>query len=75
MLTVTLLCVGKLKETYWRDACAEYAAGWARFADSRFVEVEEHRLPERPSAAEIQAGLAAEGRRLLQKAGRARIVA
>ena len=24
MRNVTLLCVGKLKEAYWRDACAEY---------------------------------------------------
>ena len=75
MLTVTLLCVGKLKETYWRDTCAEYAKRMGPFCRFSLVEVEEHRLPERPSAAEIQAGLAAEGRRLLQKAGRARIVA
>ena len=24
MLTVNIICVGNLKEKYWRDACAEY---------------------------------------------------
>ena len=24
MLGVNVVCVGKLKEQYWRDACAEY---------------------------------------------------
>ena len=34
MLEVRVICVGKLKEAYWRDACAEYAkrlGGFCRF--------------------------------------------
>jgi 23S rRNA (pseudouridine1915-N3)-methyltransferase len=67
MLNVTVLCVGKLKETYLREACAEYSkrlGGFCRFA---VTEIEEERLPDTPSAAQIDAALQAEGRRLLSK--------
>ena len=45
MLNVTLLCVGKLKEAYWRDACAEYEKRLGAFCRFRLIEVAEERLP------------------------------
>ncbi len=69
MQSITILCVGKLKEAYWRDACAEYAKRLGAFCRFSVVEVEEERLPDKPSDAQIRQALQAEGRRLLAKAG------
>jgi len=67
MLNVTLLCVGKLKEAYWRQACAEYEKRLGAFCRFHLVEVAEERLPENPSPAQIAATVEAEGKRLLDK--------
>lgn len=67
MLNVTLLCVGKLKEEYWRSACAEYEKRLSAFCRFRIVEVAEERLPDNPSSAQIGATIEAEGKRLLEK--------
>lgn len=68
MLAVTVLCVGKLKEEYWRKACAEYAKRLSPYCRFSIVEVDEARVPERPSEAQIEAALREEGRRLLARA-------
>ena len=60
MLNVPVLCVGKLKEAYWRDACTEYAKRLSAFCRFQVVELDETRLPEKPSAAQIEMALAAE---------------
>lgn len=67
MLNVTLLCVGKLKEDYWRAACAEYEKRLGAFCRFRLIEVAEERLPDNPSTAQIAATIEAEGKRLLEK--------
>ncbi len=67
MLRVTLLCVGKLKEAYWRDACAEYEKRLGAFCRFSLVEVAEERLPDNPSAAQIGATVEAEGKHLLER--------
>lgn len=67
MLSVTLLCVGKLKEAYWRDACAEYEKRLGAFCRFRLIEVAEERLPDNPSAAQIANTIEAEGKRLLEQ--------
>ena len=67
MRTITILCIGKLKERYWRDACEEYAKRLGAFGKLQIVELDEERLPDRPSAAQIEAALQAEGRRILSK--------
>lgn len=67
MLSISVLCVGKCKEAYWRDACAEYAKRLSAFCRLTVVEVDEERLPERPSDGQIRAALQAEGKRLLDK--------
>ncbi len=67
MRNITLLCVGKLKEAYWRDACAEYEKRLGAFCKFRLIEVAEERLPDNPSAAQIAATIEAEGKRLLEQ--------
>lgn len=68
MRHVSLLCVGKLKEAYWRNACDEYGKRLSAFCRLTVTEVEEERLPENPSAAQIARAVQEEGRRLLAKA-------
>ena len=65
MVNITLLCVGKLKERYWREACEEYEKRLGAFCKFRLVEVAEERLPDNPSAAQIAATVEAEGARLI----------
>lgn len=70
MLSVNIVCVGGLKETYWRDACAEYEKRLRAFCRFSIIEVCEERMPQNPSQAQIDACISAEGKRLLSKAGR-----
>lgn len=46
MVKVNLVCVGKLKETFWRDAVAEYAKRLFRFCRFEVRELPEARSPE-----------------------------
>ena len=74
MRNVTIICVGSLKEKYWKDACAEYAKRLSSFCKFEIAEISETRLPENPSGTEIQKALAAEGSAILKKAGNSLIV-
>ena len=67
MLNVTVLCVGKLKEAYWRDAAAEYTKRLGAFCKFQVIELDEERLPEKPSDGQIASALAAEGKRMAAK--------
>ncbi len=67
MIKVSIICVGKLKESYWKDACAEYAKRMSRFADFSISEVEEEKLPDNPSQSQIDNTLQKEGERILGK--------
>lgn len=67
MLNITVLCVGKLKEAYWRDACAEYEKRLGAFCRFSLYEVAEERLPDNPSSAQIAATIEAEGKRMLER--------
>ena len=68
MLTVNCICVGKLKERYWTQACEEYQKRLGAFCKFRIIEVAEHKLPEQPSETQIQQALKAEGEKILQLA-------
>ncbi|MCI8497574.1 MAG: 23S rRNA (pseudouridine(1915)-N(3))-methyltransferase RlmH [Clostridiales bacterium] len=67
MLHVTVLCVGGLKECYWRDACAEYKKRLGAFCRIDVVEIEEAPAPKKASDAQLKAVVDAEGKRILQK--------
>ena len=69
MIRINLICVGKLKESYWREACAEYAKRLSRFCKLEICELAERFSP-KEEAEEILKhlrghviALAVEGRR------------
>lgn len=67
MMTVNLICIGKLKEQYWRQACEEYAKRLSGFCRLQIMELPECRLPSEPSAAQIEQAVEREGEDILSK--------
>lgn len=65
MIQVTVITVGGLKESYWRDAVAEYEKRLSAFCKPTVLQLKEARLPEDPSPGEVRAALADEGKRIL----------
>lgn len=65
MLTVKIICVGTLKESYLRDAVAEYQKRLSGFCKPQIIELKESRLPDSPSQKEINAALDNEARAIL----------
>ena len=61
MLSVTLLCVGKMKEKHYIAAFAEYQKRLSAYCKLSVSELPEQRLPETPSSREISAALEKEG--------------
>ena len=57
MLSVTLICVGKMRERFFIDAFAEYAKRLGAYCRFTCTELAEYRLPEKPTAGEIEAAL------------------
>ena len=68
MMKINVVCIGRLKESYWRDACSEYAKRLGQFCNFAVIELPEHRLSDRPSDAQIESALDEEGDRLLSTA-------
>ena len=62
MLSVYLICVGKLKEKFYQEACAEYIKRLSPYCRLTLVELPEERLPQDPSQAQIDAALEKESR-------------
>lgn len=60
MFSITLICVGKLKEKFYLAASEEYRKRLRGFVDFTLVELPEARLPDDPSSAQIAQGLAKE---------------
>ena len=67
MQKVTVLCVGKLKEKFYADACAEYQKRLTRHCKLDLIELPEQRLPENPSEVEIEAALSKEADAIEEK--------
>ena len=62
MMSINLIAVGKLKEDYLRAASAEYAKRLQAFCTLKITEVDECRLSDRPSEAEIKNALETEAK-------------
>lgn len=66
-MRVNVLCVGKLKEKFYAEACAEFKKRISRYADMDIIEVSDEKAPEQLSAALMEQVKDAEGKRLLEK--------
>jgi len=61
MLSVHLICVGKLKEKFYKDACAEYVKRLSPYCKLTLTEVPEVKLSQKPTLGEIALALDKEG--------------
>ena len=57
MLSVRLICVGKLGEKFWAEAVKEYTKRLAAYCKLEIIELPEQRLPQTPSQGEIEQAL------------------
>ncbi len=67
MLTVNIICIGKLKESYLKEAIAEYSKRLSAFCKFSIIELSEYKLPDNPSESEISICLEKEGQSILSK--------
>ena len=66
-MDVGIICIGKLKEAYWRDACAEYAKRLSAHCRFSIIELAEAHIPKDPSDGDIRRALSEEGARILDR--------
>ena len=67
MLNITIVAVGKLKEKYLADGCAEYLKRLQAFCKCEVIELDEWRLPASPSQAQIDDALQKESKAIAAK--------
>ena len=67
MITIEILCTGKLKERYWEEAAAEYSKRLGRFCRLKITELPEVKLAAGAGPAEEQAVIDAESAAVMKK--------
>lgn len=68
MLTINIVCVGKLKEDYLKLAQAEYTKRLSTFCKLNIIEVDSATFPESPTRIQIDAGMTKEATAILPHA-------
>lgn len=66
-MNIKIVCVGKLKEKYFKDGIAEYMKRMDRYAKMEIVQVPDEKAPEKLSPAEMEKVKEIEGERILSK--------
>jgi len=67
LVSVQIICIGKLKEQFWRDAYLEFEKRLTRYCSLSLKELSESTLPENPSQAQIDTALMREGEAILSE--------
>ena len=68
-MTVRIVCVGKLKEKYFEDACAEFLKRLSRFCALEVVELADEKAPESLHPKDEDLVREKEGKRILKAIG------
>lgn len=66
-MKITIVCVGKIKESFYRDAVAEYEKRLSKYCRLEFAEVADEKTPDGVSAALEEQIKEKEARRILEK--------
>lgn len=66
-MKISIICVGKLKEKYWRDAVGEYSKRLSKYCTLLINELKEEKSSESPSKAEESMVKEAEGKNILKQ--------
>ncbi len=66
-MKITIICVGKIKEKFYRQAIEEYAKRLSRYISLEIVEVADEKAPQTLSPAEEEIVKNKEGERILSK--------
>lgn len=66
-MNIKIVCVGKLKEKYFKQGIAEYAKRLGKFCKFTVVEVPDEKAPEKLSTAEMEQVKERESERILSK--------
>ncbi|MCG0276174.1 MAG: 23S rRNA (pseudouridine(1915)-N(3))-methyltransferase RlmH [Thermosediminibacteraceae bacterium] len=66
-MNITIIAVGKIKESYLREGIKEYEKRLTPYCTLRIIEVNEERAPDNPGPAEKERVLKREGERILGK--------
>ncbi len=67
MQNITLICIGKLKESYLRDAVSEYTKRLSGLCKMNLIELPAEKLSDNPSQKEIVNALESEGKKIIEK--------
>ena len=67
MFEITLIAMGKLKESFYLSAASEYTKRLGGYCKFRLLELPEAKLPDDPSPGDIAAGLEKEADAILSK--------
>ncbi len=63
-MNINLIAMGKLKESYYREACAEYLKRLGAFAAAKVYEPAPVDLPQNPNQSQIEKALSLEAERI-----------
>ena len=65
-MKINIICVGKLKEKYFKDAIDEYSKRLKRFCTFNIIELPDEKIPDNASIAEEKKILQTEGEKILK---------
>ena len=66
-MKINVICIGKLKEDYWRDAVKEYMKRLGAYSEIMITELKESKLPANASPADEENVKVNEGKEILAK--------
>lgn len=67
MIKIKIICIGNLKEKYFRDAFYEYQKRLNSFCKFELIEIDEYKLKNNPCTSEIKICINSEGNKILSK--------
>ncbi len=50
MLTINVLCVGKIKENFFKDAISEYSKRLSRYCKLNIIELPDEKIPDKTNS-------------------------